>query len=94
MDLIDEENTWHDLGTALLSPFSNLLVDLLTDLRLDLTDVTREKGHEALGSGVDDIDLVEGDGVDDFLSLLELTLWALDESGLGSNVVVITAPGK
>jgi hypothetical protein len=47
-----------------------------------------------LGSGVNDIDFVEGDGMDNFLSLLKFTFWALDVSGLWPGVVIITASGE
>ena len=94
MDLIDEEDTWDDLSTAFFSPLGDLLVDLLANFRLDFTDITREKSHEALGSGIDDIDLMECDGVHDFLSLLKFTFWALNESGLWSNIIVVTASGE
>jgi len=94
MDLIDEEDTWDDLSTAFFSPLGDLLVDLFSNFRLDFTDVTREKSHEALGSRIDDIDLMQCDSVDDFLSLLKFTLWALDESSLWSNIIVVTASGK
>ena len=50
MDLIDEEDTGHDLGTALFSPLSDLLIDLFTNFRLDLTDITSEESHEALST--------------------------------------------
>jgi hypothetical protein len=45
-------------------------------------------------TGVDHINLVKGDSVDNLLALLELTLGALDESGLGANVVVLGALGE
>ena len=90
MDLIDEQDTGHDFGAAFLSPLGNLLVNLLTDLRLDLTNVTCEQSHEALGARVDDVDLVKGDSVHNLLSLLELTLGALNVSGLRTLVVEVT----
>ena len=94
MDLINEENTWYDLCSPFFSPLSNLLVNLFTNFWLDFTDVTREKSHEALSSRIDDIDLVKRDGMDDFLSLLKFTLWALDESCLWSNIIIVTASGE
>ena len=89
VDLINEENTRHDFSTALFAPLSNLLINLFTHLRLDLTDITREKSHEALGARVDDIDLMESHSVDDFLTLLQLTLGALYEPSLGANIVEV-----
>ena len=90
MNLINEQDTGHDLGAALLSPLGNLLVNLLSDLRLDLTNITSEESHEALGARVDDVDLVKGDSVNNLLSLLELTLGALNVSGLRTLVIKIT----
>lgn len=89
MYLINEEDTGDDLSTALFSPFGNFLVNLFANLRFDFTNVTSEKSHEALGSRVDDIDFVEGDCVDNFFTLLELTFWALHEAGLRTNIVEI-----
>jgi len=94
MDLIDEEDTWHDLSTSFFSPLGDLLVDLFTNFRLDFTDITREKSHEALSSRINDIDLMKCDGVDDFFSLLKFTFWALDKSGLWSNIIIVTASGE
>jgi len=68
--LIDEEDSWDDIGLYFFSPLSHLRVDLLSHLGLDLSCVTREEGHEALVAAVDDVDLVEVDRVNDFLSLL------------------------
>jgi len=82
MHLVDEENTGHDLSAALLTPLRNLLVDLLSDFGLDLTDVTSKQSHEALLARVDDIDLVQSHSVDDFLALLQLALGALDKASL------------
>ena len=94
VNLIDEEHTGYDLGTALFAPLSNLLVDLLTDFGLDLTNITREKSHEALSARVNHINLMECHSVDDFLALLQLTFRALHEPGLGSNVVEVGAAGE
>ena len=94
MDLIDEEDTRHDLGATLFSPLGNLLVNLFTDLGLNLTNVTSEESHEALRAGVNDIDLVESNRMHDLLSLLELTLGALHEASLRANIVEVTAAGE
>jgi len=90
MDLVNEEHTWHDLCTAFLSPLGNLLIDLLSDLWLDFTNITGKECHETLRTRVDDINLVKCNGMNDFLALLELTLGALDEPGLWSLVVKVT----
>jgi hypothetical protein len=47
-----------------------------------------------LGSGVNDINFMESNGMDNFLSLLEFTLWALDVSSLWSTVVKVTASSE
>lgn len=44
VDLVDEENTRHDFRSALLSPFSNFLIDLISNLRLNLSNVSSEEG--------------------------------------------------
>lgn len=44
--------------------------------------LTGEEGQEALGAGVDDVDLVQGHGVHHLLALLELPVRALHELGL------------
>lgn len=67
---------------SLFPPFCNLGIDLLSDLRLDLSGVSREESQEALGSAVDDIDLMQRDGMHHFLPFLELSLWTLNELGL------------
>ena len=49
--------------------------------------LTREEGQEALSTGVDDVYLMEGHGMDHLLPLLELSLRALHEpAGVGSAV--------
>jgi hypothetical protein len=94
VDLINEEDTWHNFGTAFLSPLSNLLIDLFSNLRLDFTNISSKESKETLGSAVNNIDFVKSNGVDDFLSLLQFSLRALNEAGLGSNIIVITASSK
>jgi hypothetical protein len=94
VDLINEEDTWHNFCTAFLSPFSYLLIDLLSNLRLDFTNISSKESKETLSSAVNNIDFVQSNGVDDFLSLLKFTLRALNEAGLGSNIIVVTASSK
>ena len=79
-NLIDEQHPGRDLGLALLPPLGDLGVYLVPDLGLDLAGVAGEEGEEALGAGVDDVDLVQGDGVRHLLALLQLALGALNES--------------
>ena len=50
-----------------------------TDLWFNLPGVSGKESEEALRSGVDDVDLVEGDRVDHLLPLLQLALGALHE---------------
>lgn len=90
MYLIDEENTRYNFSTSLFSPLGNFLINLLTDFWLDFSNISRKQSLESLRSRIDDIDLMKSHSVHDFLSLLKLTLWALDESSLGSLVVEIT----
>ena len=94
MYLIDEEHTGHDFSTAFFTPFRNFLVDLFAHFWFNFSDVSCKKSHEALSAGVYDIDFVEGHGVDNFLSLLELTFGALHEACLGSDIVVVAAASE
>ena len=94
MDLIDEEDTWHNFGTAFFSPLSYLLIDLFSNLWLNFTNISSKESKETLSSAVNNIDFVQGNGVDDFLSLLKFTLRALNKAGLGSNIIVVTASSK
>lgn len=43
MNFIDEEDTWYDFSTAFFSPFSYLLVNLLSDFWLDFTNISSEE---------------------------------------------------
>lgn len=94
VDLVDKEDTGHDLSTAFLTPLGNLLVDLFAHFWLDLTNVSGEQGHETLRSRVNDINFVKGDRVNDLFALLELTLGALDIASLRTLVVEVTTAGK
>jgi len=94
MDLIDEQDTWNDLSSAFFSPFSNFLINLFSDFWFNFTDITSEKSHETLSSGVDNINFVKSNSVNDFFSLLEFTFWALDVSSLWSGVIEITASSE
>jgi hypothetical protein len=70
VDLIDEEDTWHNFGTAFFSPLSYLLIDLFSNLWLNFTNISSKESKETLSSAVNDIDFVQSDGMNDFLSLL------------------------
>ena len=94
MDLINKEDTWHNFGTAFFSPLSYLLIDLFSNLWLDFTNISSKESKETLSSAVNNIDFVQSDGMNDFLSLLKFTLWALYEARLGSNIIVVTASGE
>ena len=94
MNLIDEEYTGYDLGTTFLSPLGDFLVDLFSDLRFDLTDISGEEGHETLCARVDNINLMKGDSVHDFLTLLQLALGALYEASLWADIIEVTAAGE
>ena len=94
MDLIDKENTWHDLSTAFLSPFSNFLVNLFANFLLDFTDITSKESKEALSSAVDNINFVKGHSVNNFFSLLKLAFRALNKPCLGSYIVIIAAASE
>ena len=94
VDLVDEEDAGHDLGLAFFLPFADFGVDLVAHFAADLARVAGEEGEEALGAGVDDVDFVQGDGVDDFFALLQLAVGALDELGVGAHGVVVARAGK
>ena len=94
VDLVNEQHPGGNLRLPLLPPLRDLGVDLVPHLGLDLSRVSAEQGQEALGPAVDDVDLVEGDGVDHLLPLLELPLRALDEPGAGSGGVVVASSGE
>jgi hypothetical protein len=59
-----------------------------------LEEITGKQCQEAMGTAVDDVNLVQGDSVNDLLALLEFTFWTLDESGLLSGGVVVTCSSK
>lgn len=89
MNFVNEKHSRYNFSSTFFSPFSNLLVNLLSNLGLNFSDISSEKGHESLRAGVDDIDFVKGHSVDDFLSLLEFTFGALDKASLRSNVIIV-----
>lgn len=68
---------WYNLRLPFFSPLCYLRVNLVSELRLDLSGIPSEEREEALRPAVDDVDLVQGDGVDDLLAFLDFTLWAL-----------------
>ena len=69
----------NDLCLALLSPLSDLRVNLVPELGLDFTSVSREERKESLSSAIDDVDFMQRNGVDNFSSFLDLSFWALDK---------------
>ena len=71
MHLVNEQDTWHDLSSSLLSPLCNLLIYLLPHLRLYLSDIPRKKSHKSLSPRIDNIDLVESNGMHHFFPLLQ-----------------------
>ena len=94
MNLIDEEDTGYDLGTTFLSPLSDFLVDLFSNLGFDLTDISSEECHETLCARIDNINLMKSDSVHNFLALLQLTLGALNEASLWADIVKVAAAGE
>lgn len=70
---------WDNLGFPFFPPFSYLCVDLIPKLRFDLAGVTGKECEETLCPAVDDIDLVQRDGMDNLSALLNFTFWALNE---------------
>jgi hypothetical protein len=94
MDLINEQNSWHNLSSTFLSPFSNFLINLLSNLWLNFSNVSCKESQKSLSSGVDDIDFMKSNCMNNFLSLLEFSFWALHKAGLWSNVVVVSRAGE
>ena len=78
VDLVNEEQTRNDVGLAFLAPLGDSLVDLSAHLGRDLASVAAEQGHVALGARVDDVDLVQRDGVNHLFALCQLALGTLD----------------
>ena len=74
-----DTHSWDDLSLPFFPPLGYLRVDLVPKLRFDLASITGEEREETLRPTVDDIDLVQRDGVDDLLTFLNFTLWALNE---------------
>jgi len=91
MDLINEKHAWYYLSSSLFSPFSDLLIDLLSHLLLYFTDVSCEESEEPLGPAVDNIDFMKSDSMHNFLPLLKLAFGALHKPGLRADIVVVTA---
>lgn len=94
MDLIDEEDPWHNLRFPLLFPFANFGVDLVTDFAADFSRVSGEEGEESLRSGVDDVDFVETDRVNDFFPFLEFAVRTLHELGVCAHGIVVARSSK
>eukprot|EP00051_Salpingoeca_urceolata_P026918 m.479273 g.479273 ORF g.479273 m.479273 type:complete len:369 (-) comp21389_c0_seq1:118-1224(-) len=91
---VDKQYPWDDFGLALFSPLGNLCVDLVADLGLDLTRVTRKQRQKALRAAVDDVNLVQADGVHDFLALLKLALGSVNKFCSRPGCVVVTCARK
>lgn len=72
----------HDFGLALFTPLSNLCVDLVAQLRLDLAGISCKKGEKALRSAVDYVNLMQSYCMNNFFSLLYLAFGAPDKFGL------------
>ena len=75
-------HSWDDLRFSLFSPLSYFCIYLVAELWFDLAGVSSKKGEEALCPAVDDVYLMQGDGVHNFLALLNFALRALYELGL------------
>ena len=58
---------------------------LVPNFRFNFSGVSREECQETLGPGVYDVDLVKGDGVNNFFAFLQFALGTLDKSGEQKN---------
>lgn len=90
VNFINKKNARNNFCSSFLSPLGNLLINLLSDLWFDFSNVTGKQRHETLSSWVDDINFVQSHCMNHFLSLLKLSLWTLNKSCLGPLVVEIT----
>ena len=94
MDLVDEKDSWDYFCFSLFSPFWDFLVNLLSYLLSNLSCGSWKQGQESLWSGVNDVDLMQRDSVDDFFSLLDLPFRTIYESGLRAHSIVLGGSGK
>src|SRR5258708_36851941 len=74
--------TWDDIGLAFFLPFADFGVDLVAQFGLDFTCVPCEERKETLRSAIYNVDLVERDRMNDFLSFLDLSFGTLHKFGL------------
>jgi hypothetical protein len=70
VNFVDEKYARNNFSSAFLTPFSNFLIDLFADFWFNFADITRKECHETLSSGVDNIDLMKSDSMNDLFSLL------------------------
>lgn len=77
MNFVDEEYIRDNFSFVFFFLFVNFGVDLVVDFIVDFIGVVGEKGEEILCLGIDDIDFVKGDGVDDFFVFLEFFIRVL-----------------
>ncbi len=71
--------TRYNLSFTLFSPFSDLRVNLVSELGLDFACVAGEECQEALGATVDDVYFVQRYRVNHFSTLLNFAFRALNE---------------
>lgn len=89
MDLINEQDSWDNLGLSFFSPFWNFLVDLLSDFLSNFSSCAWEQCQKSLWSGVNNIDFVKSNSMYDLFSLFNLSFWAVYESGLRPHCVIL-----
>jgi hypothetical protein len=70
MDFINEKYTRDYFSSSLFSPFSYLLIDLFSNFGLNFSNISSKKSKETLGSTVDNINFMESDSMNNFLSFL------------------------
>ena len=63
--LVDEKHARDDFRFALLSPFGDFAVDLLTHFGFDFARIAAEKRQKSLRSTVYYVDFVQGNRVND-----------------------------
>jgi hypothetical protein len=86
--------TWDDLRLPLFLPLADLGVDLLPQFSLDLASISGKKSHKTLRSAIDNINFMQGDGMDHLFPLLNLAIGALYELGLPHKAHCRMAPSE
>lgn len=94
VNFINEQDSWNNLSSSFFSPLSYFLINLISNLWLDFSNVSREQCQKALSSWVNDINLMKSDSMNNLFSLMQLSLRTLHISLPASNSIKIAMPCK